>query len=279
MQHKKILKKTFWPHQENNYRPYFVRGRFLLMIGLFLVVTCAIADYLLRPQSSTRPTDEVSSDSLLYFTNQARSQEGKPALQKNIALQKAAVEKANDMVSKDYWAHTSPEGIKPWYWLEKNNYQYVTAGENLARGYDNVEDAIQAWLDSPEHRENMLNERFNQAGFAVAYDKERPLVVAFYALGKSTQGGETPSTNGAGFLAPSPLSARNASKGVSYVIIFALSVAALALVVSLVTHMRHTRLPKHLRQAWQRHYLVYTTIALVVFIIILGLLLRNSGIF
>ncbi len=77
------------------------------------------------------------------------------------------------MAENEYFAHTSPEGVTPWYWFEKVGYDYNFAGENLAVNFTEAERVDQAWMDSPSHRRNIINERFEDIGIATAEGRYR----------------------------------------------------------------------------------------------------------
>jgi Fe2+ or Zn2+ uptake regulation protein len=82
-------------------------------------------------------------------------------------LDKIAADKLEDMVENNYFAHTSPKGINPWFWFEKNKYDYKYAGENLAINFMRVEDQHEAWMKSPTHKKNILNSNYKEIGIAV----------------------------------------------------------------------------------------------------------------
>jgi len=101
------------------------------------------------------------------LTNQKRQENGLPPLQLNGMLAQAAEGKAQDMFAKNYWAHIAPDGTTPWYFIKSAGYEYLYAGENLARGFTTASDTVSAWMASPSHRENMLSKNYNEVGFAV----------------------------------------------------------------------------------------------------------------
>jgi hypothetical protein len=101
-------------------------------------------------------------------TNSQRTANDLPVLQVNPLLQVAAQEKANDMAANNYFAHTSPTGKTPWYWFANVGYNFSYAGENLAINYSDSQDVINAWMNSPEHRANILNGNYTQIGMATA---------------------------------------------------------------------------------------------------------------
>src|SRR3989344_6136497 len=107
------------------------------------------------------------SREIIQLTNQSRADNNLLPLQANVKLDLAASEKLNDMAIKEYFAHISPAGVNPWFWMKKNQYQYSVAGENLALGFFNAGDTVQAWLNSPSHRLNVLNNKYREIGVAV----------------------------------------------------------------------------------------------------------------
>ena len=164
----KWLKKYFIPHEENDYKPHFLRHEsmtlfFLLIILVelgFLVQVFVVFD-------KTKFLAAVLPGVLTNLTNEEREQNNLPPLKENDLLTEAAVLKAKDMASRGYFAHTSPEGLTPWYWLEQVGYRYTAAGENLAVNFYESEDVDQAWMNSPTHRANMLKDGFTEIGIGV----------------------------------------------------------------------------------------------------------------
>ena len=128
----------------------------------------------------------LNSSYLLNETNQDRAIEQKTPLSLSPQLTAAAQAKANDMVKNDYWSHTSKEGKTPWSFIAGSGYQYQSAGENLAYGFNDAAGVIAGWMNSPEHRANLLNAGYQDVGFGVAsasnYQGKGPqtIVVAEY---------------------------------------------------------------------------------------------------
>lgn len=112
---------------------------------------------------------EDVNGTLLAGTNQQRYSAGLSGLNLNYQLASAAQSKAADMVANNYWSHVSPSGAQPWDFISSSGYDYYTAGENLAYGYSSLSAVISGWMNSPEHRANMLNSSFMDVGFGVAY--------------------------------------------------------------------------------------------------------------
>ena len=108
------------------------------------------------------PVEEV-----IGLTNQKRIENGLSGLGVNPLLSEAARAKGEDMLLKDYWAHTSPDGVEPWKFFADVGYKYRFAGENLARDFSNAQSAVEAWMASPSHRENLLSSKYQEIGIAV----------------------------------------------------------------------------------------------------------------
>lgn len=108
---------------------------------------------------------------VIRLTNEARRAQNLPVVSENNLLNEAAKKKAADMIKQDYFAHTSPAGLSPWYWLQKVNYPYKYAGENLAINYTSAKEQQAAWMKSSSHRKNILNANFQEIGVAVVAGK------------------------------------------------------------------------------------------------------------
>ena len=70
------------------------------------------------------------------------------------------------MFKNQYFNHISPSNKTPWDFIKAANYTYVYAGENLAIGYDDSTELHNAWMNSPSHRENIMNPNFREIGIA-----------------------------------------------------------------------------------------------------------------
>lgn len=114
-------------------------------------------------------TAEVSLDAeaVQITLNQDRVSYGLAPLAGNSLLAAAAAAKAQDILSRDYFAHTSPSGEKPWDFINEAGYKYGFAGENLALNYTSAFELQNDFMDSPAHRENLLSPLFSEVGIAV----------------------------------------------------------------------------------------------------------------
>jgi hypothetical protein len=71
------------------------------------------------------------------------------------------------MAARDYWSHNTPDGQTPWSFITAAGYNYQTAGENLAYGFSTASDTVTGWMNSTEHRANILNGKFKELGVGV----------------------------------------------------------------------------------------------------------------
>jgi len=109
----------------------------------------------------------ITSGKMLELTNESRNEAGLGSLTINEKLVVAAKAKADDMFSKQYFEHNSPEGLTPWYWFNYAGYEYVYAAENLAIDFVTAEGAHNALMKSTGHRDNILGRNYQEVGIAV----------------------------------------------------------------------------------------------------------------
>jgi Cysteine-rich secretory protein family len=72
------------------------------------------------------------------------------------------------MAKNEYFSHYAPDGTSPWYWFDQSGYKYVHAGENLAIHFTDSSEVVDAWMDSPTHRANIVNGNFTEIGVGTA---------------------------------------------------------------------------------------------------------------
>jgi len=157
-----------FPNASNNHRAKFLHFRVLSVVIAFLIVGSFFFSSDFNPFASRlKAIADISTQELLMFTNEKRAENGLPVLVRDEQLEEAANMKADDMFAKNYWAHNSPDGTTPWVFIKAAGYEYIYAGENLARGFSDSKDVVNAWMASPEHKKNLLSENFRDVGFAV----------------------------------------------------------------------------------------------------------------
>ena len=166
---KKRLKKYLIPHRENDYKPHLLRPKFVALVCLVVVVAESaflLGTHYLVPRSKLFGV--IVSNALVDETNENRTTNNLPALHENSLLDAAAQLKANNMAANNYFAHTSPSGLTPWYWFGQVGYSFEYAGENLAVNFSDSHDVTNAWMNSPEHRANILDANYTDIGMASA---------------------------------------------------------------------------------------------------------------
>jgi hypothetical protein len=193
----------------------------------------------------------LSASQLLRETNLQRTVDHETALSLNDRLTAAAQAKANDMVARNYWSHDTPTGEAPWSFVSGAGYNYSTAGENLAYGFDTADQVMSGWMQSPEHRANILSQSYSQVGFATATSENyighgpETVIVAMYAAPGDvtaaptvTQSG-TPDGVSVNQLAARPVSRVAAlSPSQSLLPMFVAALTSVALVVFVTRHTR-----------------------------------------
>jgi len=112
---------------------------------------------------------KLLKDNIIKFTNQERIDNGNLLpLKENLTLNLSAGKKLQDMFSKQYFEHISPSGVGVSELGEQFGYDYILIGENLALGnFKNDQDLVNAWMDSPGHKANILNSHYTEIGVAV----------------------------------------------------------------------------------------------------------------
>lgn len=166
-----LLSHLFLPHQSNNYKAKTLHVSSLSVLMLLVMVSQILITIFSRSVPGVLGiAASITAQELVDLTNIQRAESGLPALEFNQLLAQAAQAKAADMIAKNYWAHTSPDGLTPWVWFKNIGYKYLYAGENLARDFSDSAGVVNAWMNSPSHRENILSNRYREVGIAVVHD-------------------------------------------------------------------------------------------------------------
>ncbi len=159
----------FWPHTKNNHRPKLIKSTSFLIMSI-AVLCWELMVFVLIPRTDLKIlgyASSISVDEVVRLTNDKRVEAGVAPLAIDSQLSQAAKEKGEHMLANDYWAHTAPDGTEPWVFFKSVGYTYRYAGENLARDFSNPQSAVEAWLASPTHKENLLAEKYHDIGIAV----------------------------------------------------------------------------------------------------------------
>ncbi|MFH8992425.1 CAP domain-containing protein [Streptomyces sp. NPDC017940] len=112
-----------------------------------------------KPPPVTRPpvSGETAAEAeVLTLVNEERAEAGCRPVRADTALADLAGAFSADMATRDFFAHTDPDGATPWDRAEKAGIAGL-GGENIARGQVDARSVMAAWMDSPGHRANILN--------------------------------------------------------------------------------------------------------------------------
>lgn len=131
-------------------------------------------------KENTTPIDEGVSlekieEYIIELTNEEREKKSLPPLEYNSTMRHYAIIKGEDMVRNDYFAHEDLSGNFMSYYIEKDGVKYSSWGENLSwnsgynfkNSYEAAQFFVKGWMDSPGHKENILNANFQEIGVGV----------------------------------------------------------------------------------------------------------------
>ncbi|MGW6058024.1 CAP domain-containing protein [Streptomyces sp. NPDC055189] len=109
------------------------------------------------PAASKSPSAESAAEAaVLTLVNEERAKAGCSPVRADAALASLAGDFSSDMAARDFFDHTDPDGATPWDRAEKAGISDL-GGENIARGQANAQSVMDAWMNSPGHRANILN--------------------------------------------------------------------------------------------------------------------------
>ena len=272
-------KTVLVPHKANEFRPHLIR-----LHGLVAVLVIALLAQVVYSVITTGHiailgrSSDIETAQLLADSNKERQARGLDPLLLNDTLSQAAFMKAQNMFSEQYWAHVSPSGIQPWKWFGDVGYNYSYAGENLAKNYPDADATVDAWMHSQKHRENVLNERYIDVGFAVVdgvlEGKNTTLVVALYGAPVTTAAVKAASSRAsqeAGFFAPAVASSSQnpltyfgtAVEALSPVTVVVLGLLGVVALVGVAAHHYRKQLPKAWQRSWKLHHGMYTFVGMI----------------
>lgn len=180
-----LVKDIFIPHESNNHKPLVLRPKSLTTyIIVALLVKFSVTGFLFTAYPSEAELSAIVSANMVSLMNQSRVAADVNPLTHNATLASFAQLKGQDMVDRDYFAHDTPEGKRPWEWINRADYDYVYAGENLAMDFITAEVVHAAFLKSPAHRKNILNPKYTEVGIAVLHGeldgRRTTLLVEFF---------------------------------------------------------------------------------------------------
>lgn len=104
------------------------------------------------------------------LTNAERAKAGLKPLEMHSPLMGVARAKSEDMAKNNYFSHTSPTFGSPFDQIKSAGISYRSAGENIAQGQRTPQQVVQAWMDSPGHRQNIMNASYTHIGVGFVED-------------------------------------------------------------------------------------------------------------
>ena len=146
----------------------FQRGALGGMLVLTILTFVGANLHAVLWRSSDWLVSTVLPSTVVKLTNDERSSLSEAPLTRSAVLDTAAQMKADDMVKNQYFSHFAPDGTSPWHWFDKAGYTYAYAGENLAIHFTDSSEVVKAWMNSPKHRENIVNDHYTQIGVGTA---------------------------------------------------------------------------------------------------------------
>ncbi|HOA81720.1 MAG TPA: SafA/ExsA family spore coat assembly protein [Defluviitaleaceae bacterium] len=117
--------------------------------------------------------DDVKSleNEVIKLVNAERAKQGLSPLKANWELSRVARLKSQDMIDKNYFSHQSPTYGSPFSMMESFGIRYSSAGENIAKGQQTPSQVMNAWMNSPGHRSNILSASYSEIGVGLATNK------------------------------------------------------------------------------------------------------------
>lgn len=190
-------------HTRNYLRVYAPYIPLLLILGFGLFLSLG-GSFSKQEKQVLGVASDINVRSLLKETNKERTSHKLERLTDNTLLDRAAQTKAEDMAKQNYWSHKTPDGKEPWVFIDKTGYKYYKIAENLAYGFNSSNSTVAGWMNSTEHRENILDKDFSEVGFGIAnsnnFQGQGPETIVVAMYGKpapikttvSAQNNETP---------------------------------------------------------------------------------------
>jgi uncharacterized protein YkwD len=111
---------------------------------------------------------------LLELINQLRRSYKLPAFRYVVALEASALRHSSDMAQHHFISHTGSDGSSPAKRMLDARYRFRSSAENIAAGLGSAQDVLKAWMDSPQHRANLLNGSLRELGVGYAYVSGSP---------------------------------------------------------------------------------------------------------
>lgn len=129
------------------------------------------------PSSGTQSgggTTARYAQQVVEMVNTERARKGCEPVTVNAKLQAAAQAHSDDMAARDYYEHDTPEGVGPGARMTSAGYRWSTWGENIYKSPKDAQTAMDGWMKSPGHRDNILNCAFKEIGVGINLSPNGP---------------------------------------------------------------------------------------------------------
>lgn len=154
LEKKELLEKIFKINDDNFKRENFIENKINILSPII--------------NNLKKKEGVLTREGIINFTNKIRIENNLPPLKENEKLNQMAELKIKDMFENQYFSHQLANKKDISYLAEKIDYQYIKIGENLAKGFfQDDEELVLAWFNSPGHRANILNSKYKEIGVAV----------------------------------------------------------------------------------------------------------------
>lgn len=115
-------------------------------------------------------TFDADVETVLKITNEEREKKGFSALVVDKNLQAAAQQRAKELAES--FSHKRPDGTTAATVVEEFDIDCLAFGENIGMGQKTARQVMDEWLDSPAHRENILEQKYTKTGIGMYEDAE-----------------------------------------------------------------------------------------------------------
>jgi uncharacterized protein YkwD len=148
----------------------------VVVVALIVPSAPAVA----APSAQKRVTVDARAAAVLVNVNQVRRAHGLRALRASARLTAAAAEHSREMAARGYFQHASFDGTAFWQRIQRfysrHGYRTWSVGENLLWSSPDVgaARAVQMWMNSPEHRANLLSRSWREIGLSAVHVASAP---------------------------------------------------------------------------------------------------------
>lgn len=166
--------------------PQALHGRLQFNAQAPLLFATVALSFLLLTLPNTAVSAGISADSVVARSNVIRVKQARLPLRADAALAQAAQLRARELVAGAYFDHVRPDGAPFSTAVIEARYPFERVAENLAIDYLNESPLLDGWLESPSHRQALLNPEYAHVGIGVASGVigGKPTIVTVQLLGR-----------------------------------------------------------------------------------------------